>query len=708
MNDYWGTRVSSIESHKSYRPLTVMTFRWNYYYGELETFGYHLVNILLHGICTCLITVYAKQNQETLFTILGGTSKNDRTYIWVGLLFASHPVHTEAISSVVGRAEPLSCIFVLISLIMYTPRKNRSSITNVLFICIFGFISMLCKESGAMVIVVCCLFDIVDWIGFGKLSVQNIRLLNICMFMLFFACTIYFRFYVTSTNFSPTFSDVDNYIHYIKKPVNRVLTYGYLHVKYIIQLVFPMYLSCDWSYKSFATIDSIYDVRNIATCVIYFFVLGVLFVYFGIYCNGNSSFTYPIIIGVAFFLPASNMFFPVATVLAERVLYLPSIGFCIILPNLLHLILINIQHLKTRAKNVGKNSGKKDNYTTNTIGNVQVSTIKHSILLTICLCYSWKTYTRNDDWNTPLKLFKSATEVVPNSCKAWICLGTAYKELGDYDKARQMVSKSLEIKSDFAGAYYLLGTMEEDLGNIDEAIRNFELTIQHSLYTEFKPDMLRIALNNVGVMYWKKKKNPKQGLHAFTEGLKLSPNNYALNANIGELYSNLGKFNLAIKHYNIAQAQKPNSNADLINNLAIAIYQKNIQKGGEERGNMVLPKVLSLYQQAISINKYHYNSNLNIGKIFYRKKQFENVILHLNNALLDKDIKEFEKNYAEVYDLLGRAYLHSQNYQEAIRILSMGIAEVQKRSHLHNMNSDSRMLKRLQGNLQAAKSVVAN
>ena len=63
MNDYWGTRVSSEESHKSYRPLTVMTFRLNYYYGGLETFGYHFVNTILHGICTCLITIYAKQNQ---------------------------------------------------------------------------------------------------------------------------------------------------------------------------------------------------------------------------------------------------------------------------------------------------------------------------------------------------------------------------------------------------------------------------------------------------------------------------------------------------------------------------------------------------------------------------------------------------------------------------------------------------------------------
>ena len=49
-NDYWGTNVSAEESHKSYRPFTVMTFRLNYYYGELEPFGYHIVNVFLHGM----------------------------------------------------------------------------------------------------------------------------------------------------------------------------------------------------------------------------------------------------------------------------------------------------------------------------------------------------------------------------------------------------------------------------------------------------------------------------------------------------------------------------------------------------------------------------------------------------------------------------------------------------------------------------------
>jgi hypothetical protein len=46
-NDFWGTSMTKEQSHKSYRPLTVLTFRWNYAIGGLNPTGYHLVRILL-------------------------------------------------------------------------------------------------------------------------------------------------------------------------------------------------------------------------------------------------------------------------------------------------------------------------------------------------------------------------------------------------------------------------------------------------------------------------------------------------------------------------------------------------------------------------------------------------------------------------------------------------------------------------------------
>ena len=86
-DDFWGASMTEKTSHKSYRPLTVATFRLNYMLHELEPLGYHLVNVLLHSA-----VVY-------LYVLLCGVVFSE---VWpaliAGLLFAVHPIHTEAVS----------------------------------------------------------------------------------------------------------------------------------------------------------------------------------------------------------------------------------------------------------------------------------------------------------------------------------------------------------------------------------------------------------------------------------------------------------------------------------------------------------------------------------------------------------------------------------------------------------------------------------
>ena len=85
-DDFWGPPVQSPTSHKSYRPLCVASFRLNYMLHGLEPMGYHLVNVLLHAV-VCYLYV-----QLCAFIF---------TQVWpallAGLLFAVHPIHTEAV-----------------------------------------------------------------------------------------------------------------------------------------------------------------------------------------------------------------------------------------------------------------------------------------------------------------------------------------------------------------------------------------------------------------------------------------------------------------------------------------------------------------------------------------------------------------------------------------------------------------------------------
>ena len=86
-NDFWGTPMERNNSHKSYRPLCVATFRLNYLLHELEPMGYHLVNILLHGV-VCYLYVQ----------LCGLVLSEVWPALIAGLLFAVHPIHTEAVS----------------------------------------------------------------------------------------------------------------------------------------------------------------------------------------------------------------------------------------------------------------------------------------------------------------------------------------------------------------------------------------------------------------------------------------------------------------------------------------------------------------------------------------------------------------------------------------------------------------------------------
>ena len=99
-HDFWGKEISDADSHKSYRPLTVATFRLNYMLHELQPLGYHLVNVLLHS-AVCY-----------LYVLLCGVVFSE---VWpaliAGLLFAVHPIHTEAVSHTHTHKLPENLIF---------------------------------------------------------------------------------------------------------------------------------------------------------------------------------------------------------------------------------------------------------------------------------------------------------------------------------------------------------------------------------------------------------------------------------------------------------------------------------------------------------------------------------------------------------------------------------------------------------------------
>ena len=87
-HDFWGDSLSHHKSHKSFRPLSSATFKINYHLHQFSVTGYHVINVLLNaGVCFLYVQLCAR--------VFGGK-------IWssslAGLLFTTHPIHTEAVS----------------------------------------------------------------------------------------------------------------------------------------------------------------------------------------------------------------------------------------------------------------------------------------------------------------------------------------------------------------------------------------------------------------------------------------------------------------------------------------------------------------------------------------------------------------------------------------------------------------------------------
>lgn len=103
VNDFWGGHMSRSESHKSYRPLTVLSYRYlNFWFSRLEPFTYHLVNVLLHCVASVLFLFVCLR-------LLGGTRKWPAVY--AAVLFSVHGIHTEAVRPPYNTAHLLYIVF---------------------------------------------------------------------------------------------------------------------------------------------------------------------------------------------------------------------------------------------------------------------------------------------------------------------------------------------------------------------------------------------------------------------------------------------------------------------------------------------------------------------------------------------------------------------------------------------------------------------
>ncbi|GFQ99577.1 protein O-mannosyl-transferase TMTC3 [Trichonephila clavata] len=260
-------------------------------------------------------------------------------------LFAVHPVHTEAVSGVVGRAELLSAVAFLCALLYYIHNRYQHK-TNAWQECgvtsVLAILGLLCKEQALTVLAVCCIYEIMSpknqrrvqgirYLMLGRVSPWlRDKLLRVSLLTTAALGALYLRCKIMGPKIVPAFSRFDNPAAASATPV-RQLTYNYLLSVNAWLLLFPCNLCCDWTMSSIPLITGFWDARNLATVAFYAFILFAARTIFRLEEDARMNLVMSLSLLVLPFLPASNLFFPVGFVVAERVLYIPSMGFCMIL-----------------------------------------------------------------------------------------------------------------------------------------------------------------------------------------------------------------------------------------------------------------------------------------------------------------------------------------------------------------------------------------
>lgn len=465
------------------RPVMVASLILDYSIWQLNPLGYHLTNILLHAANTVI-----------LLFILRLLLPNTTAVVFGAVIFAVHPLHTEAVNAINFREDLLVTFFFLLSFFLFLKglMTDKMGIVGA-FSLLFYTCALFSKESAVTLPAIVLLYC---WICNKKIP----KLLISCYLLLTGFCIIWLWHIHQYSNLTKVaylpFSD-RLYIG-----VNAIGRYLWLHL-------FPFNLIADYEVSSFSA-KSISTV--ITTCSVAFIAIGA--VYAVMIKKGIESF----LLGWFFItlLPIMNIV-PLHNPVAERYLYLPSVGIIV---------------LATLLMDKGISSTKA----------------KISLLIVIVIMFSLTTSTRNTVWRDDYYLWSDTIRKTPQNIRVRNNLRNAYYDIGvskyrngDFDEAVQYLNSAIAIDPSDAKSYNVRGVIYHLKGENDEAIRNYNMAIAfNSNDADF--------YNNRGLAYHSKGEYEK-ARKDYDMAISLNPNDPIYYCNRGETRLMTDKKDLAVSDF---------------------------------------------------------------------------------------------------------------------------------------------------------------
>jgi len=442
--NYWGTDDPAGDK-SLYRPFTIFSYALNYAMHADEPAGYHVTNVLLHALASlalfaCVLTLFKSLSTSTA----------------AGILFAVHPVHTEAVAGVVGRAEILAFLGIAACTWSYAncARARRQTACvgwGVASVAAYAM-GVFSKELGIIAPAVVLWSELLVLCGRPFRGRWRRSAMAVGGYALVAGVFLSLRAgAVLSKGHHFGFQGVPAW--------QRVLTGLRVCVEYVGLFVFPRTLSADYNQDTVPLAVSLFEPGVLlALCMLVAGIAGLVWAW-----RRAPAISWGVLLFLTALFPVSNLAFPIGVMKAERILYTPSAGFVVVVGYLFACL------IDSRRRRI--------------CGWTLASTTVGLLLV--------RTWVRNPVWRDTITLAKATIETCPSSLNLNTELFHYYRKRGELEPAAEHLKAILRIRPDDPITLFNLANAELDLKRYDDAIPRYRRVL------DLDPGHKK-ALNNLG------------------------------------------------------------------------------------------------------------------------------------------------------------------------------------------------------------------
>ncbi len=540
-----------------YRPLTPAMFAIEYAIAGNDPWLSHFISALCYGLLCWVLFGFVK----LLLSSRLSAETASIAALFSALIFALHPIHTEAVANIKGRDEIIAALGAIGGLwLMLLSLKSPKPTRMLVLAGIVFFLGLLAKEN---IITMLAVVPFTLW-WYGK--TPSVKWMT-GMLPIVVASVLFLMIRGAVTGWSagdPPKELMNNPFLKLEGQTYVPFTFGeksativYTMGKYLQLLVFPYPLTHDY-YPRQIEIQDWGQPLVILSLLVW---LGLLYAVIRGW-QTRSWWAYGIIFYVCTMSITSNIVFPIGTNMSERFAFLPSVGFALIAGYAIS------QALSSKYRSI---------------------TLWGSMAVLLALG-TW-TLVRSRVWKDNHTLFSTDIKTSGRSAKLLNAVGGDLITMAEDEKdpatktkmltdAQGYLKQALVIHPSYKLSYLLLGNSYYHLGNLDEAIRYFRHVLEMDPNYGEGQRNLGVALRDQGKILGEQNHNLSGAISLLLEAVKYLPNDFETYQLLGVAHGQAGDTQKAIEYFKKEIELAP-KNASAYFNLGIALRQAGDEAGAQ-------------------------------------------------------------------------------------------------------------------------------